>query len=183
MKMKNVFGICMVAVCCLLMALPAQSQALRFGVKGGVNMSKVTFRNIRNHSTGFYIGPMAELTIPLAGLGVDAAFLYDQRGDDEYKQQAFDIPVNLKWTIGLGSTLSVYLAAGPDFYFDLKKERNQLERRRSQVGVNIGAGVKLMRHLQLGFTYNIPCGDSFTLEDTRLGTKNKTWQLGAAYIF
>ena len=146
-------------------------------------MSEVTFRNIKDNSTGFYIGPMAELTIPLAGLGVDAAVLYDQRGDHDYKQQAFDIPVNLKYTIGLGSMLAFYLAAGPDFYFDLKKEKNSLERKRSQVGINMGAGVKLFRHLQMGFAYNIPFGDSFTLEDTRLGTKNKTWKIGVAYMF
>ena len=122
--MKKVFGALAVALSCLAIAMPADAQLLKFGVKGGVNMSEVTFRNIKDNSTGFYIGPMAELTIPLAGLGVDAAVLYDQRGDHDYKQQAFDIPVNLKYTIGLGSMLAFYLAAGPDFYFDLKKEKN-----------------------------------------------------------
>ena len=42
-----------------------------------------------------------------------------RRNDDiTVKQNGIDIPVNLKYTIGLGSLAGIYLAAGPDFYFD-----------------------------------------------------------------
>ena len=51
--------------------------------------------------------------------------------------------------------------------------------------INVGAGVKLVRHLQIGFNYTIPCGDSFTWKSASeaIGTKNKTWQISAAYLF
>ena len=39
-NMKKVFSILLVAVCCLALATPAQAQ-LKWGVKGGVNMSKI----------------------------------------------------------------------------------------------------------------------------------------------
>lgn len=53
------------------------------------------------------------------------------------------------------------------------------------MGINVGAGVKLIQHLQIGFNYTIPCGDSFTWKNAgkAIGAKNKTWQISAAYLF
>ena len=53
----------------------AQAQ-IHFGVKGGLNLSKASFSNVKenfkkDNFTGFFIGPMAEFSIPLLGLGVD----------------------------------------------------------------------------------------------------------------
>ena len=73
-----------------------------------------------DNTTGFFFGPMAEVTIPVVGLGVDGALLYSQRGENDWKQQGIEIPVNLKYTIGLGSMLGVFVAAGPDFFFNFK---------------------------------------------------------------
>ena len=122
--MKKIFSVLMVAVA-LMMAAPAQAQLIKFGVKGGLNMSKLDLNvekleDLGDNSTGFFIGPMAEVTLPIIGLGVDGALLYSQRGKGEYKEQGIEVPVNLKYTIGLGSTLGFYLAAGPDFFFNFK---------------------------------------------------------------
>ena len=38
--MKKIFSVLMVAVA-LMMAAPAQAQLIKFGVKGGLNMSKI----------------------------------------------------------------------------------------------------------------------------------------------
>ena len=113
---KWISGLLMVL--CMAVAIPAQAQ-FHLGVKGGVNLSQADFSNIgdnfkKDNFTGFFIGPMAEFTIPGLGLGVDASLLFAQRGvkvsDGEssttLKQNGFDIPVNLKYTIGLGSMLS-----------------------------------------------------------------------------
>ena len=76
----------------------------------------------------------------------------------------------------------VYLAAGPDFFFNLKDfDVEGGKAKKSQVAVNIGAGLKLLSKLQLGVTYQIPMGDSF--EWKNLEGKNKTWQVSAAYMF
>ena len=40
--MKKVLSVLMVAVA-LMMAVPAQAQLIKFGVKGGVNMSELDF--------------------------------------------------------------------------------------------------------------------------------------------
>lgn len=193
--MKKIFGVLMIAVCCLAMAMPAQAQLIKFGVKGGLNLTKLKLAGMKENSTGFFIGPMAEVTIPIIGLGVDGALLYSQKGDKEdgvdMKQAGLDIPINLKYSIGLGSLLGIYVAAGPDFFFNFKgdekfiDEAMELEKKKAQVGINIGAGVKLIKHLQVGFNYNIPFGDSFTWKAAgqAIGAKNKTWQISAAYMF
>ncbi len=187
---------------CAAMALPAQAQ-LDFGLKGGVNLSKASLSDIRgnfkkDNFTGFFIGPMAEFTLPILGLGVDASLLFAQRGvtvsdegeDATVKQNGIDIPVNLKYNIGLGKMLGIYIAAGPDFYFDLGKDKRiygaEVDKKKKEVGINVGAGLKLFSHLQVGANYNIPLGDTAKLRDEEgeLGSyKTKTWQVSVAYIF
>ena len=182
MNMKKVFSVLMVAVA-LMMAAPAQAQLIKFGVKGGLNMTKLDAEGLKSdNSTGFFIGPMAEFTLPIVGLGIDGAVMFSQRGKDEFKQQGLEIPVNLKFSFGLGSMLGAYLAAGPDFFYnfkDLKVEGG--EAKKAQVALNLGAGVKLLRKLQVGLIYQIPMGNSFEIENVDI--KNKTWQVSLAYMF
>ena len=182
MNMKKVFSVLMVAVA-LMMAAPAQAQLIKFGVKGGLNMTKLDAEGLKSdNSTGFFIGPMAEITLPIVGLGVDGAVMFSQRGKDEFKQQGIEIPVNLKFSFGLGSMLGAYVAAGPDFFYnfkDLKVEGG--EAKKAQVALNLGAGVKLLRKLQVGLNYQIPMGNSFEIENVDI--KNKTWQVSLAYMF
>ena len=196
--MKKVLSVLMVAVA-LMMAAPAQAQLIKFGVKGGMNFSKLdtnvkSLYDAKESSTGFFIGPMAEVTLPIIGLGVDGAVMFAQRGDGELKEQGLEIPVNLKYTIGLGSMFGFYLAAGPDFFFNFKDvEKNSgLGVEKSQVAINVGAGLKLLRKLQVGLTYQIPLKDSYyptdisTVPGTEpidLGARQKTWQVSLAYIF
>ncbi len=201
--MKKVSSILMVAVA-LMMAAPAQAQLIKFGVKGGMNFSKLdtdvkSWYDAKERSTGFFIGPMAEVTLPILGLGVDGALMYSQRGSGEVKQQGIEVPVNLKWSFGLGSMLGAYLAAGPDFFFNFKDmdDYEDLIKEKSQVSINLGAGLKLLRKLQIGLTYQIPMNKSYdkyqyisvapeysskgVVED--ISVKNKTWQVSLAYIF
>lgn len=44
----------MIAICCLAVAIPAQAQLLKFGVKGGVNLSKLKLEGMKDNSTGFF---------------------------------------------------------------------------------------------------------------------------------
>ena len=95
--MKRIINVLLVAVC-IAMAMPAHAQ-LKWGVKGGLNVSKVTFDSDllkSDNMAGFFIGPMAEFTIPVVGLGVDGSLLFSQKGvkadSDASKQYGFDIP-------------------------------------------------------------------------------------------
>ena len=189
---------------CLGMMLPVQAQ-LQWGVKGGVNLSTASFNKDvfkSDNRAGFFIGPMIDFKLPILGLGFDGAFMFSQRkfaydernngASGTIKQNGFDIPINLKWSIGLGNMLAVYLAAGPNFFFDIKASDRIFSKKAANVGINLGGGLKLLNHLQLGFCYNIPLGrsgdiryrdlgDMFDKDTT--GVKTKTWQISAAYLF
>ena len=198
--MKKILNTLMLAVGLLLMAMPVDAQ-VRFGVKGGVNLTQVetNLKAIKDNSTGYFIGPMIEATIPGIGLGVDGAIMYAQRGKDELKMEGVEVPLNLKLTIGAGSSLSIFLAAGPDFFLNLKDidlgaidatiDGYKAKEKKAQVGLNLGGGVKLMQHLQLGLNYMIPLGDSFSFKKAADAVgeeesfKYKNWQLTLAYIF
>ncbi len=194
----------MVAVA-LMMAAPAQAQIIKFGVKGGLNLSKISFSEPDlkgDNQTGWFIGPMAEFTIPLVGIGVDAAALYSQSKlavDSSHPKatlKTIEIPVNLKWTFGLGSTLGVYLAAGPKFGFNVGNKNIgdfvKWDLEKSNTSFNVGAGLKLIKHLQLGVNYNFALSDvavyDATIESSSsnaepLKVKNNSWQVSLAYIF
>ena len=188
--MKKVISVLMVAVA-LMMAAPAQAQLFKLGLKGGMDFTKLdlnaeSIKDVKDNSNGFFIGPMAEVTLPIIGLGVDGAVMFAQRGKNEWKQQGVEVPLNLKYTIGLGSMFGFYLAAGPDFFFNFKDvDLEAVKVNKTQVAINLGVGVKLLKKLQVGLNYQIPMGDSFEWKDaSSIATaKNKTWQVSLAYIF
>ena len=146
-----------------------------------------SYKDFKENSTGFFIGPMIEASVPIVGLGVDGALMYSQRGSGELKQQGIEIPVNLKYSIGLGDMAAIFFAAGPDFYFNLKDvDLATIEKNTAQVGLNLGAGVKLINHLQIGFNYQFALGNSFKFKNVKdIDVKNKlnTWQISLAYLF
>ena len=189
MNVKKVISVLMVAVA-LMMAAPAQAQLFKLGLKGGMNFSDLNLNaksigEIKGSSTGFFIGPMAEITLPIIGLGVDGALMYSQRGEDEFKKQGLEVPVNLKYSFGFGSMLGAYLAAGPGFFFNFNDiDIKDLDVKKTQVSLNLGAGLKLLKKLQVGVVYQIPMGDSFDLKafNKKIGD-TKTWQVSLAYIF
>ncbi len=83
---------------------------------------------MKDNSTGFFFRTYGGNNDSVIGLGVDGALLYSQKGDKmeglDMKQSGLDIPVNLKYSIGLGSMLGIYVAAGPDFFFNFKGDKN-----------------------------------------------------------
>lgn len=179
----------LVVIACLIMAIPAQSQ-VRFGVKGGLDVSKLN-TELAENATGFFVGPMVDFTLPIVGLGIDAAALYSQsgikfEGTSKENLKTIEVPVNLKWTVGLGSTLGVFVAAGPQFGFGLNDIDKYLEYKKAFVSVNVGAGVKLLRHLQIGVNYNFGASKVCDLdENDRLteSLRKNSWQVSLAYIF
>ena len=202
--MKKLFTlVALVALTCF--ALPAQAQ-LKFGLKGGLNITDMSLNSDvfkASNRTGFFIGPTAKLTVPILGFGLDVSALYDQREaeikgtDATLKQKAINIPINIRYDIGLGSLAAVYLAAGPQFGFNVGDKSksflngNTWKLKSSNFSINLGAGVMLLSHLQVGFNYNIVCGKTGdvtvlnTITDTYESFRNRsnTWQISAAYYF
>ena len=186
-----------------LVAVPAQAQ-FKFGLKGGLNVTDMSFSSDvveASNRAGFFIGPTVKFTLPVVGLGIDASALYDQReaelkgSDEKIKQQAINIPINLRYDIGLGSLAAVYLAAGPQFGFNIGDKHQTLVQdvsewklNTSNFSVNVGLGVMLLSHLQIGANYNIVCGKTgevtvFDGAKEAFRGRSNTWQVSAAYYF
>ncbi|MDR0732819.1 MAG: PorT family protein [Dysgonamonadaceae bacterium] len=175
---------------------------IRLGVKAGVNLANASLSSDAiktSNFTGFQVGPVIEIGLPL--ISVDAAVLYNQQGlafnplkaNKEYfkeKDSRLDVPVNLKFKLG-SSLLGCFLTAGP--YASLRLVNSlsdQIKNKNFGAGVNVGAGVSLLRHLQIGVNYKISVTDDYQLFNTEnaiveLAAKGKArvWSITAAYLF
>lgn len=177
--MKKIFSSLLVAAA-LMIGITAKAQ-VKFGVKGGVNVTSMSFNNSvfdASNRTGFFIGPTVKIQLPLVGLGIDASALYDQREakvkytgtgtsyttDKTLRCQAINVPINLRYGWGLSSLANVFLFAGPQFGFNVgKKSQDLIENtswsvKNSNFSVNVGAGFTVLSHLQISANYNIVCG-------------------------
>ena len=187
--------------------VPASAQNIDFGLKGGVNVSSMSFGEdaidkIAKDRIGWFVGPSLKISLPLLPLGFDIAAFYDQKeaeiADETVKQQSVLIPINVRANIGLGSMAAVYLAAGPQFGFNVGKDefewtrngvKEEFQLKKSAFSVNLGAGLTLIDHLEIGFTYNIPVGDTGNLSwkdavnAVKDDNKMSTWTVSAAYYF
>ena len=79
--MKKVIALVVLAAA---MTLTAQAQGIKFGVKGGLNITKMSFsEDVFNsdNKVGFFVGPSLKISLPL-GFGVDIAALYDERSTE-----------------------------------------------------------------------------------------------------
>ncbi len=196
--MKKVFTIISL-VALFFVATPSQAQT-RFGLKGGFNVTNMSLSSdVLNSSNraGFFIGPSVKFTLPIVGLGVDAAALYDQReaklADATISQKSINIPINARYTFGLGDTAGLYLAAGPQFGINVGDENFKIantdnyQLKKTNFSINLGAGVSLLSHLEVGFNYNIALGKTgdFSLNNAKneYDSKNNAWQISAAYYF
>lgn len=195
-----------------LFAVPAGAQ-LKFGLKGGLNITSMSVDKSvleSSNQTGFFIGPTVKFTLPIVGLGIDASALYDQRSskledvvdgttgkvvNEKLTQKSINVPINLRYDIGIGGLAAVYLAAGPQFGFNIGDKEMSLydqamnwKLKSSNLSVNVGAGVMLLGHLQVGANYNIACGKTgefSVLDAAKKAYKGhyNTWQISAAYYF
>lgn len=195
-------------VAAMLYATSVNAQ-IKFGLKGGLNVTSMSFSEDvfdASNKTGFFVGPMVKVTVPIVGLSFDAAALYDQKeakvkGDDydltgkNVKQQSINIPVNVRYGFGLSSLANAFVFAGPQWGINVGDKNFKwadtasYSLKKSNFSVNVGAGVTLLSHLQISANYNIACGK--TAEVNLLNgvgkaidkSNNNSWQIALGYWF
>ena len=198
----------MVAVAMLgITTAAAQSQTLRIGIKGGLNLSEFSLKSSdfdTDNRMGFFVGPIVNINLPMPGLAINLAGLYNQHeykvSSETFKHKTLDVPLNLRYAIGLGETANVFVEAGPQIAFTLGDRA--LQYRDNDLGdvnwhfndtdlsANFGAGFTIS-HLQISVSYNVPLGKTGEFEwgrgteDQLLHTKSsaKKWQIAAAWYF
>lgn len=212
--MKKVLSFIVLAVS-FFFANSAQAQ-IKLGVKGGLNVSSLKLNDNMydaSNRSGFFIGPMVKVTVPVTGLSFDVAALYDQKeakvkvADDvvggtynstTVTQKFIDIPVNVRYGFGLSSLANIFLFAGPQWGINVGNKNFKWNKsssyslKKANFSVNVGAGVTLLNHLQASVNYNIECNKSGKMDTGSLDSngnpvvvkgRNNTWQISLGYWF
>ena len=201
------------AVLAAALTLSANASAqTKLGLKGGINTSEVSVNDDvwkTDNRLGFFIGPTVRFTLPTVGLGMDISALYEKR---ESKMKSEDgklgsvvsreqlaIPINARYSFGLGETANIFLFAGPQVAFNLGKKDKEIvpevadwTLKSSNFSINLGIGCTLANHLQATIGYNIALGKTGEVELSTKGVeaskkkydgRSNAWQLGVAYFF
>lgn len=189
-----------------MISVPSFAQ-LKIGLKGEVGINQPTFSSelwsVENFNT-FKVGPTLEAMLPV-GLGIDASVLYsnekmkvkDFKADKslfEVSSHYLDVPINLKYKIGIISPLKVYLAAGPYVQFKVAGDEfewegitEQFEDKTFQAGVNLGFGAEIINRVQLGLNYRLKLTDDYSVNQPEwqdLLNENKGfWSISASVYF
>lgn len=186
---------------------------VKLGVKAGMNFSSLKLGDNMynaNNKAGYFFGPMVKVTVPLIGLSFDAAALYDKKEADlkyaddvvggnlnacqRIKQQYIDIPINVRYGVGLGSLANIFVFAGPQWGINVGDKNfkwnstSSYSLKKATFSVNVGAGVTILKHLQGSVNYNIECNKSGEMNyEQNSGQawkgRNNTWQVSLGYWF
>lgn len=149
------------------------SAQIKYGVKGGLNLSDVVIMDTwrgsseKNQSisisnrNGFFIGPTALMSTPLKRLDIDASLLFDQRGVETMSisldgghafkttttQQQLVLPVNARYNLISGKSASLFVFAGPQLGINIGKRENELDHGSfvfNRASLSINAGAGLL---------------------------------------
>ena len=211
--MKKFFGILLTLT--LFAVAPAAAQ-FNWGIKAGVNSAERPsnlgeLKSAAKGEAGWFVGPMAKVTLPIVGLGVEADLLYSQTnteiGGKTIKNKCIDLPVYLRYELSLpvvNKFLEPFVAAGPQWSWNIgdktysiadmidggQQALSQYTLRNSNLSLNLGLGAVVLDHVQLHVNYNIALGSTSEYSEPtqaalNLVTKSKTniWQASVAYIF
>lgn len=203
--MKKILSLVFI-VAAMLYATSANAQ-IKFGLKGGLDVTNLSLNNDvfdASNKTGFFVGPMVKVTVPIVGLSFDAAALYDQKEakvsaeaeSTNMTQKSINIPVNVRYGFGLSSLANIFAFAGPQWGINVGdknfkwNENSSYSLKKSNFSINVGLGATIMSHLQVTANYNIACGKtadttwkSATSEIVKGNSKNNSWQIALGYWF
>lgn len=184
----------------------AADAKIRFGVKAGLNLNSLHLNSLKenfedNNGTGWTAGLMTEFQVPIIGLGFDLSLMYTRMNADlEYEatrqtvsnHNFIEIPLNLKYKISIpavGSIIAPYVFTGPDFAFKLDKNTfDDFKTKTCQVAWNVGLGLELVKHLQIGASYGFGINNIISklpvgINAESFKSHNNYWTITAAYLF
>lgn len=195
-------------VMALFAVMPANAQGIAFGVKGGVNFTKMSIDDdaVKSESgVGFFIGPTLKIDF-LPFLGIQGSIMYEQANSkvdgEKIKRQSIIIPIDARVSFKFKEGAGIYLATGPQFGFnvgdseftwnDTSTYKNTFQMKKSMFNWNFGVGAMLSKHFELGVVYSLGISKTGELEaeidkakanNNELKPKSSTWQISASYFF
>ena len=175
-------------VMAMFAVMPASAQGVAFGLKGGINGTKMSIDNDLLDSksgVGFFIGPTLKIDF-LPFLGIQGALMYEQTNskvaanaagvsaEEKIKRQAIILPIDLRVNLKLNETSGLYVATGPQFDFTVgsdfelngQKLKDTFDFNTAMFGWNFGVGVMLSKKFEIGASYNLGISKTGELEAT-----------------
>lgn len=184
----------------LVVFLPASAQ-FKIGPRVGIEVNSLRFDKSvfdSDNRAGITAGVQAEFIVPLIGVGADLSVMYSHRsskwkadqGLKDVSQDYIEIPLNLKYKLklpALSNIIAPYFFTGPSFsILASKRVFDDLKARKCDVAWNVGLGVELIKHLQVGASYGIGMTTPFKyigVEGATIPKKNNYWTVTAAWLF
>lgn len=218
--MKKISTFCIALLLAFVGTVAAQAQSFSYGIAAGYNLTKLTYSGntkenfSSDNKSGWFIGPKVEFNTVI-GLGVDASLQYSQRklniSEDVYDEsnevvgelshsktyRTIEIPINVRYNVGLGKMASVFVYTGPQFGFPLQSMKWEnvgsglnFSKEKMNTTWNIGAGVRLLKHLEANVGYNFALSkagsailNNLGVETGSLKYRTNTFQVQVAYMF
>ena len=197
--MKSLKTLVVLAIMVLGSALSAHAE-FKIGPRIGLAVSSLkiyNYDNLKSSKCGFTVGAMCEYTVSGIGVGFDASVMYVHKENEFYdtntgnvysKSNYIDIPLNIKWKINIPAVNSIirpYITTGPAFSFNCDKNswNEFISSRRTDISWNVGFGVELIQHLQIGASYGWDLTRTFTSHNSEVYGKNRCWIVSAAWMF
>ena len=195
-------------VMAMFAVMPANAQGVAFGLKGGVNFTKMSIDDdaVKSESgVGFFIGPTLKIDF-LPFLGIQGSIMYEQANSkvngEKIKRQSIIIPIDARVSFKFNEGAGIYLATGPQFGFnvgeseftwnDTSTYKNTFQMKKSMFNWNFGVGAMLSKHFELGVVYSLGISKTGELEaeidkakanNNELKPKSSTWQISATLFF
>ncbi|MCL2098502.1 MAG: PorT family protein [Bacteroidales bacterium] len=126
---------------------------IRVGLKGGLNFASFPKSNVYvfDNRTGWHIGGMMNIGLPLFGLAVQPEFMYSSKGADGASSGYVEIPVDLQWGFKL-PLLRPYLSLTPYMSYAVNSNMPMTDINKWDGGIGVGAGIDIWK-LQLSIKY------------------------------
>ena len=203
--------ILLIATALMLLSVPGFSQ---FGIKGGFNFTSfgdidlgkdATYKTAFEKKTGYHVGLLYKVKIPMIGLAIQPELLYSQvQGDlsisktssqsvsgttSNVKMTYLQLPVALQWGVDL-MLFRPFLQAVPYIGYSFARDNGnkdlEWDVNKFRYGIGLGAGIDIWK-LQVSGRY---CWDLGKVADfewqgvkTFEGGKNKGFELSLAILF
>lgn len=150
----------------------AQAKIFGVGVKAGLEVPSISTEDVvgtaNDASTGFHVGLLAMLNIPVIGLGVQPEVLYVNRGvtlsETTERVSYIDVPLNITWGIDV-MLVRPFIAVTPFISYCLNDVKATYMDAASALsttatldkldyGIGVGAGIDILGTLQVMGRYN-----------------------------
>lgn len=171
----------------------AQSITPRFGVVGGMTLTKFKASSGEDYGSskfnaGFNVGGKMEIGLPVVGLFADGSLLFSQKAAANADLYYLDLPINIGYKFHVAPTVALNLKTGPMLGFGLFGSESELFDdngfNRFNCSWGFGAGIEVLKHFQFGLSYNLGLSNIAGSDYSDVLTvKQNYFRFNVAYMF